>query len=220
MPRERSEPVRKGGYLNAEKFFVLSFEGERSEPKYFEDLRKSGYFNNSGLIETIPLKRPANRGTNPLDVKKLLKEAKAEFNFKKTDEFWLIIDRDHWETIHKIDFQSLVSDCKKEENFFLAMSNPCFEIWLIMHLKDIEDFTQQEKEALLANAKISAKKNHIDNVLGDLLGRGYNKRPNPGVFLPKIHQAMERAEKQDLNNNDYPLELGTHVHRLIKKLIE
>lgn len=219
MPRERSEPVRNGGHLNAEKFFVLSFEGKRSEPKYFEDLRKSTYFNNSGLIETIPLKRTTNRGSNPLDVKKLLKEAKAEFNFKKTDEFWLIIDRDHWETIHKIDFPTLVLDCKKEENFFLAMSNPCFEIWLIMHLIDINDYTQQEKKALMENVKISAKKNHIDIVLGELLGRGYNKRPNPTVFLPKIHQAIERAKNQDLHNDDYPLELGTHIHRLIEKLI-
>ncbi|WP_068471882.1 RloB family protein [Saccharicrinis aurantiacus] len=219
MPRERSEPVRKGGHLNAEKFFILSFEGEKSEPKYFEDLRKSEYFNNSGLIETIPLKRPSKRGTNPIDVKKLLKEAKTEFNFKKTDEFWLIIDRDHWETIHNINFDNLVLDCKKEENFFLAMSNPCFEIWLIMHLKDLDDFTQDEKDKIFVNKKESAKKNHIDNVLGDLLGRGYNKRPNPQVFLPKLNDAILRAEEINSEEEDYPQYLGTKVHKLIEKLI-
>ncbi len=219
MPRERSEPVRKGGHLNAEKFFILSFEGETSEPKYFEDLRKSVYFNNSGLIETIPLKRPTNRGTNPLDVKKLLKEAKSEFNFKKTDEFWLIIDRDHWETIHGVDFNILVEDCNNEGNFYLAMSNPCFEIWLILHLKDIDDFSDKEKEDLLQNVKKSAKKNHIDIVLGELIGRGYNKRPNPNIFLPNIKTAIERAKKYNLVGSTYPATLGTQVYKLVERLI-
>lgn len=219
MPRERSEPVRQGGHLNAEKFFILSFEGKRSEPKYFEDLRKSEHFNNSGLIETIPLRRPSNRGSNPLDVKKLLKEAKSEFNFKKTDEFWLIIDRDHWQTIHNINFNTLVSDCKKEDNFFLAMSNPCFEIWLIMHLKDLNEFSQEEKDKLYENTKVSAKKNHIDIELGNLIGRGYNKRPNPHIFLPKINDAIERAKEIDSEEDDYPKYLGTKVFNLIEKLI-
>ncbi len=220
MPRERSEPVRKGGHLNAEKFFILSFEGERSEPKYFEDLRKSEYFNNSGLIETIPLKRPSARGTNPIDVKKLLKEAKSEFNFKKTDEFWLIIDRDHWATTHKIDFEALVAECKHEGNFFLAMSNPCFEIWLLLHLTDLNHFNEAELKSLFENSKVSSKKNQIDVVLGNLTGRGYNKRPNPSIFLPKIRQAIDRARELDTDGEDYPKHLGTKVYLLFEKLVK
>jgi RloB-like protein len=219
MPRERFEPVRKGGFLNAEKFYILSFEGEKSEPKYFEDLRKSDYFNNSGLIETVPLKRTGNIGSNPIDVSKLLKEAKREFNFKKTDEFWLIIDRDQWETIHNLNFDSLVNDCKNEGNFYLAMSNPCFEIWLIMHLKDIDDFSNQEKGKIFKNAKVSKSKNHIDVVLGELIGRGYNKRPNPKIFLPKIKDAIQIAKKLDMASEDFPRSLGSHVYKLVEKLV-
>jgi hypothetical protein len=119
----------------------LTLEGKAKR----EDFRKSTLFNNSGLIEVISLKRPTNRGSDPISVKKLLQEAKKEYRFKDTDEFWLIIDRDDWEEIHNHNFDKLVDDCKKENNFFLAMSNPCFEIWLILHLKDINELDEEQK---------------------------------------------------------------------------
>lgn len=93
MPRESTPLVRKSGFLEAEKFYILAYEGDVTEKKYFEDLRQSSMFNDSGSIETIPLKKEHNGGNSPLDVKKLLSKAKAEYNFRATDEFWLIIDK-------------------------------------------------------------------------------------------------------------------------------
>lgn len=220
MPREPIPLIRPGGFLDAEKLFVLSYEGTISEKKYFNDFRESVFFNDSGLIEIVPLKKEENTGTDPLSVKKLLKKAKLDYQFKKTDEFWLIIDRDHWETIHKINFDELVADCNKEDNFFLAMSNPCFEIWLIMHLKDINEFNEEEVGLLLENASKSSKKNHIDVVLGYLQGRGYNKKPNPEIFLPLTKTAIERAKNLNNTNEPYPKTLGSHIYKLIEKLLK
>ncbi|WP_298884754.1 RloB family protein [uncultured Polaribacter sp.] len=220
MPREPIPLIRKGGFLDAEKLFILSYEGTVSEKKYFNDFRESVFFNDSGLIEIVPLKKEENSGTDPLSVKKLLKKAKLDYQFKKTDEFWLIIDRDHWETIHKINFDKLVADCKKENNFYLAMSNPCFEIWLIMHLKDITEYSKEEANELLENASKSRKKNYIDVVLGDLQGRGYNKKPNPEIFLPLTKTAIERAKDLDKTNEPYPKKLGTHIYKLIEKILK
>lgn len=219
MPREPIPLVREGGFLEAEKMFVLSYEGKVSEKKYFEDFRKSELFNDSGLIEIISLKRPQNRGSDPISVKKLLQEAKREYHFKNTDEFWLIIDRDDWEEIHNHNFDKLVDDCKKENNFFLAMSNPCFEIWLILHLKDINEYDEDEKQRIIVNEKISNSKNYIDKVLSEIQGRGYNKRPNPRTFLPLTRTAIKRAKELDNKNEDYPKQLGTHIYKLIEKLI-
>lgn len=219
MPREAIPLIREVGFLEAEKLFILSYEGRVSEKKYFEDFRKSASFNNSGLIEIISLKREGNVGSDPISVQKLLKEAKREYRFKDSDEFWLIIDRDDWETIHKHNFDSLAEECKSEGNFFLAMSNPCFEIWLIMHLKDIDEFTSEQKEKILNNAKVSKSKNYIDNVLGEIQGRGYNKRPNPDVFLPQIKIAIARAKKMNVDSQDYPANLGSDIYKLIEKLL-
>lgn len=219
MPREPIPLIREGGFLDAEKLFVLSYEGRVTEKKYFEDFRKSELFNNSGIIEIISLRRPKERGSDPINVKKLLQEAKREHRFKKSDEFWLIIDRDDWEEVHNHNFDDLVADCKKEKNFFLAMSNPCFEIWLILHLKDINEFTEAEKVSLLENGKVSKSKNYIAKILGDLQGRGYNKRPNTKIFLPLTNLAIERAKVIDTNGDEYPKSLGTHIYKLMEKLI-
>lgn len=220
MPREPIPLIREGGFLEAEKLFILSYEGTVSEKKYFEDFRKSELFNDSGLIEIISLKRPSNKGSDPINVKKLLEKAKREFRFKKTDEFWLIIDRDDWESIHNYNFDNLVYDCNSEKNFFLAMSNPCFEIWLILHLKDINNFSDEEKQKILENKKISSSKNYIDEILGEIQGRGYNKRPNPNIFLPKIKIAVQRAKELDKNKEDYPKNIGSHIYRLVEKLLK
>jgi hypothetical protein len=219
MPREPIPLIREGGFKEAEKLFILSYEGTVSEKKYFEDFRKSDIFNDSGLIEIISLTRPKDKGSDPINVKKLLQKAKREYRFKDTDEFWLIIDRDDWESIHKHNFESLVIDCKAENNFFLAMSNPCFELWLILHLKDVNEFSDTEKQKLLENPKISSKKNQIDKVLGDIQGRSYNKRPNPNIFLPKTQLAIDRAKKLDDKKEDYPSGLGSHIYKLVEKLL-
>ncbi len=220
MPREPIPLIREGGFSEAEKLFILSYEGKVSEKKYFEDFRKSDFFNDSGLIEVISLKRPAGKGSDPINVKNLLKQAKQEFRFKQSDEFWLIIDRDDWETIHNHNFDSLVKDCKSEKNFFLAMSNPCFELWLIMHLKNLTEFTDNEKQEILENRKISHSKNHIDIVLGNIQGRGYNKRPNPNIFLPRIQYAVNQAKSVDTKDEDYPINLGSHIYKLVEKLLK
>lgn len=187
MPRESTPLVRKSGFLEAEKFYILAYEGDVTEKKYFEDLRQSSMFNDSGSIETIPLKKEHNGGNSPLDVKKLLSKAKSEYNFRATDEFWLIIDRDDWEKIHHVDFNALYDDCEKEKNFFIALSNPCFEFWLILHLRKLEDIADSDREKILENAKVSVKHNYIDLYLADCIGdgRGYTKRPKASVFMPK-----------------------------------
>lgn len=188
MPRESTPLVRKSGFLEAEKFYILAYEGDVTEKKYFEDLRQSSMFNDSGSIETIPLKKEHNGGNSPLDVKKLLSKAKSEYNFRATDEFWLIIDRDDWEKIHHVDFNALYDDCEKEKNFFIALSNPCFEFWLILHLRKLEDIADSDREKILENAKVSVKHNYIDLYLADCIGdgRGYTKRPKASVFMPKL----------------------------------
>lgn len=220
MPREPKELIRKSGFREAEKLFILSYEGTLTEKKYFENFRNSNHFNDNGLIETIPLKRPKGSGSDPISVKRLLKQAKEAYNFKRTDEFWLIIDRDHWEEIHHHNFDELIEDCKKEGNFYVAMSNPCFEIWLVLHLKDMNEFSDEEKMLLMKNNRFSSKKHHIDKVLENLIddGRGYNKKPDPKIFLPRLDIAIQRAKKLDYNKEDYPTSLGSHVYKLIEKL--
>lgn len=222
MPREAKKLVREGGLKDAEKFYILAFEGDLTEPKYFNDLRFSEHFNRSGKIETIPLKKKDRQGSDPISVKNLLIDAKKDFNFKTSDEFWLIIDRDHWEIIHKHNFDKLVLDCKKEANFHIALSNPCFEIWLVLHLTDLNTLSEKERDLLFQNSKINNSKNYIDQFLSELMGkgRGYKKRPDPRCFLPEIHTAIKNAKLIANPKDDYPKHLGSDVYKLVEKLVK
>lgn len=155
-------------------------------------------------------------------MKKLLSTAKAEYNFRATDEFWLIIDRDDWEKIHHVDFDALYDDCEKEKNFFIALSNPCFEFWLILHLRKLEDIADGDREKILENEKVSVKHNYIDLYLADCIGdgRGYTKKPKASVFMPRVKVAIENARMiRDLGER-IPGGLSADVYKLVEKLIK
>ena len=222
MPRERNPLIRRGGFIEAEKFYVLAYEGNVSEKKYFEDLRLSEYFNDSGAIETIALKKGKTDSSSPLSVKALLARAKMEYNFRPTDEFWLIIDRDQWETIHKINLEALYQDCQKERNFHIALSNPCFEMWLILHFRSVNEISVKDKVLIYENAATSAKHHYVDDYLAECIGngRGYNKRPDPNVFLPRLNVAIKNAENASDANEHFPKSLGSDVFKLVKKIIK
>jgi len=147
----------------------------------------------------------------------LKKEAKDEFNFKSPDELWMIIDRDEWTNIDEIS-----TLCKNEGNFYLALSNPCFEFWVLLHVKDISEYDEEALKAIFENKKIpNSRKTYLKQLLGELLEDGYNEsRPKPQRFFPHIDIAISRAKTLDNMNEDYPTNLGSHVYKLVEKIIK
>ncbi|WP_294282908.1 RloB family protein [uncultured Chryseobacterium sp.] len=214
MPREREEFFRESSTTEREKIFILAFEGNETEEKYFSEFRNSNKFNDE-LIYLHLLKRD-KKDTNsaPNHVfSKLKKEAKDEFNFKKEDELWMIIDTDRWKNI-----PSIIKACNELQNMFVAVSNPCFEFWLLLHVKDIEEYGTEELELILKNKKISKKRNYVDTKIVEILG-SYNKTNlNPNDFIPHIDQATSRAKILDKLQEEYPTKLGSHIYKLIEKL--
>jgi len=216
MPREREELFRQSNTIEKEKIIVLAFEGNDTEQIYFEEFKDSEKFNDE-LIYLHLLKRPKNNTNSaPNHVfKKLKKEAKDEYNFNDTDELWMIIDTDRWKNISEI-----IEECKKLDNMFVAVSNPCFEFWLLLHIKTITEYSIAELDLILKNNKVTSKKNYIDVKLTEILG-SYNKsNPKPEQYIPHIKKAIEQAKELDLENEEYPKKLGSHVYKIIEKLIK
>lgn len=151
MPRERKELFRETNIQEKEKVIVLAFEGNDTERIYFEAFRTDYRFQ-SDLIYLHLLKRPkddTNSAPNHV-FKKLKKEAKEEYNFNSSDELWMIIDKDRWRNIPQI-----IDLCNEQTNMFVALSNPCFEFWLLLHIKNINELTDIEKEKIINNPKVS-----------------------------------------------------------------
>ena len=57
----------------------------------------------------------------------------------KGDEGWIVIDRDAWT-------ETELNNVHREANergFYVAFSNPCFELWLYLHLCDARSFNDR-----------------------------------------------------------------------------
>ncbi len=217
MPRERTEIFRESDTQEKEKIIVLAFEGNNTERIYFEELKGDVRFNDELIYLHLLTREPDDTNSAPNHVFNQLKtEAKDEYNFDSLDELWMIIDKDRWKNISKI-----IELCKNEENMFVAGSNPCFEFWLILHVKNYEEITEEEQIALLENRKVNSKRRYVDQYIADTCGDGYNKN-NPRLerFLSHIRFAIQQAEKLDADKEDFPSNLGSHIYKIAKNIIK
>lgn len=214
MPREREELFRESNSKEKEKIFILAFEGNKTEDKYFSEFKNSPKFNDELIYLHLLGREKDDTNSAPIHVyKKLKKEAKEEYNFNKNDELWMIIDTDRWKNIPEI-----IEACTKAENMFVAVSNPCFEFWLLLHIKDISEFTEEELNLILENQKISRKRTYVDSKIIEVLG-SYNKSNlKADDFLPHLDFAVSQSKKLDNKKETYPLKLGSHIYKLIEKI--
>ena len=92
--------------------------------------------------------------------------------------------------------------------FGLAISNPCFEVWLLYHFTDdIPDTDRCQR---------------IEQVLRQATDSGYNKsKLKPECFEPHVQAALARAEAADPSpRGRWPSTPGSHVYRVIRMLPE
>ena len=119
------------------------------------------------------------------------------------DELWMVIDLDQWPNK---DLSEVASKCNHKK-YKLAVSNPCFEIWLLLHVKDISDYSEEKIQ------KLSLNKNKIlDSELRKILGSYNRANLDTSKFLPHVVKAVERARKFDEEPNDrWPQSIGTKI---------
>jgi hypothetical protein len=116
------------------------------------------------------------------------------------DEFWMVVDADRWGG----NLKSAISQCHNAK-FHTAISNPCFEIWLLLHYQDLS----QTK----CNTLTSKQSINIELSTFNLSGR------NEKDYLPHTERAIENAQKLDDNVNEaITNNVGTKVYKLIQTL--
>ena len=118
----------------------------------------------------------------------------------------MIIDFDKWPLRN---LENISEQCL-QDRFFLAVSNPCFELWLLLHLREI---TEDDHKRLNNCDKVERE---IRNMLGS-----YNKSNiNTSDFLPHLNDAIDRAKNLDNGpNSRWPNSLGTRVYKVAEKII-
>ena len=139
--------------------------------------------------------------SSPAAVLRRLREFKREYQLNQSDKLWLVIDRDRWEVRNL----SAVARETGKLGAGLAVSNPCFELWLYLHFAD------------WIGEAISSR--DIENSLRSLLG-SYNKSAPPVERLfGKVAEACSRAEQMESNPaSRWPENPGSRVYCLVKEI--
>ena len=105
-----------------------------------------------------------------------------------------------------------------QSDFVLCVSNPCFELWLLLHEKDVSKFSIAENGKILKNEKISVKKRYLDDMLSKIWG-GYNKNKDFSFIIEKVDTAVRNAKKLDLNPEyRWPNDLGSRVYLIVERI--
>ena len=133
--RARRSLRRKSAKRAPRKIVVLVTEGLKTEPEYF---KKFNSLFDKSVLELRIVKGvgvPSTVVDVAIEEKERLQSERRKNSFANNDEVWAVFDRDEHPSFHEKCIECL------ERQIELACSNPCFELWLILHF---ENFGRQD----------------------------------------------------------------------------
>ncbi|MCK6614752.1 MAG: RloB family protein [Ignavibacteriaceae bacterium] len=215
MGRERVEYKRTGFKREYKKLFIIATEGEKTEKVYFSNLFDSELVNsNSYYIEILPA---SDGKSSPRNVIKRLDKFKEKYKLYQEDELWMLIDRDSWDAKQ---LNEIARECS-QKSYNLAVSTPCFELWLLLHKKDVSMLSRDEKQKLLDNKKVNKNRTYIETQIIEEFGTYNKSMPNCSLFLPHINTAVSNSIKLITNPKArWSEKLSTYVYKLVVKLLK
>lgn len=178
-----------------QKRFIIATEGMKTEPQYFSILN-----NLQKNIQIICIKR---NHPSPDHVLQKIKKRLEEDPLEGSDEAWVVVDKDDWADTQ---IKPLHEWANSNEKYGFALSNPAFELWLLLHFEDGKKINNASscKERLIK---------HLPDYDKSIKYSHFNKE--------NIHKAIKRAIELDKPPcDDWPRRVGvTTVYRLLDKIL-
>jgi hypothetical protein len=108
-------------------------EGRRTEPEYLDALKRLPEVHDAAAVDIRV--QTGHGGAVPLTLVNLALDARSRNRdeFGEVDEIWCAFDVE-WPRNHPNLVEAVA--LAKAHDIHLAISNPCFEIWLVLHLRD------------------------------------------------------------------------------------
>ena len=185
------------------RLFLVGVEGAVTEPLYFQSLEARGVFHERIRLRILP----TERGESAPDavLARVDAERRALDELRDMDECWLVVDRDQWED----KMLAAVAAACEQKRYGLAVSNPCFEVWLLLHHGDASGV---ETSAHAATALKSADPSYSSRSKQFDAERYTHER---------VTQAIERARALDTAPTDrWPSRPpATRMYRLATSLL-
>lgn len=197
------------------RLIIIAAEGEATEKIYFDTLRDT-VRNSRVHVKVLEREELDRHKSSPEFVLEQLAEYQERNALDKEDELWLVIDRDRW-TIKSI--KSVAQRCAQNWAFSLALSNPCFELWLLLHLEDVAALPEEEKTRILKNKKEGHPDTYLKRKMRHLLGSYQESNYDARSLMPYVNMAVERANIMDVDKQArWPQKLGTRVYLLAQSI--
>lgn len=108
-------------------------EGQRTEPEYLDALKREPAVREVAAVDLRVETR--SKGSMPLTLVRLAAEARdrALREQGEVDEFWCVFDVE-WPINHPGLAEAL--EIAAQNAIRVAVTNPCFELWLLLHFQD------------------------------------------------------------------------------------
>jgi hypothetical protein len=165
LTSRRSRPLDRGvAHLRDTRLLIIAAEGRETERQYFAMFR-------STRVQVKVLSADDNRSA-PEYVLERLRQFRDEYQLGEGDALWLMLDVDRWgdKKLAAIAQQATTS------GFGLAVSHPCFEVWLLFHFSD--------------QVPRAAKCAEVERTLREAIGGSYGKtRLEEARFRPFVRLA-------------------------------
>ena len=164
----------------------------------------------SSRVEVVVLPTSEDGRSSPPDVLNRLDLYRERYDLGPQDQLWLMIDVDGWHAQNK-----LADVCReaKQCGIRLAVSNPCFELWLWVH--------HAEAEAAFVDSEGREKQKckTIEDKLRQQLGSYSKSNLDVTPYMPRVEDAVRRAKALDVDADAlWPAQPGTHVYKVIAGL--
>jgi len=190
MLRHRSSLDRRGPVRPLRRPVLIVIGAERTETAYFKGLRTHT------RCSTVTMKIVEK----PVAPDQLVEYTRSAFRLGDFDEVWCVTDVDHYE---REGGKVTAAVALAGDDIKLAISNPCFELWLVLHHEDCAARCTDCREVHTRLRK------HVPR---------YDKtRPRFADFAAGLDQAVQRAEKL---GDDHTRNPSTGVWRLVDAVLE
>lgn len=211
--RKRKDFVRLEGVRSA-RLVVIAGEGRYTESIYFNAVKAELRAPN---VHVEVLERNSD-DSSPESVHRQIVDFMRRYNIEDDDELWIVIDRDRWQARMLSEIAQL---CAQNQHLYFCMSNPCFELWLLLHLEDVDQYDDETKKALLQNRKNKSGIPWLKKRMKSLLGSYAESKYDAASLMQFVPTAMERARRLDRNPRDrWPQSIGSRVYLLMESIMD
>jgi len=154
-----------------------------------------------------------------IDEFKQTNDYKYEFDKYPDDEFWIVTDvDDNWSDERISEWNEATKQCN-DKNYQYAVSNPFFEIWLLLHY---DNPTDEDKAFAVTSQNDYQPTNHFRMRLRELKVPLYKEKHirRENFSSENIRVATSRARSLHIDKTDLsPHYFSTTVYLLLDKII-